>query len=252
MTETPPAPSPEEWQGEPSPLQPGPSEANPWSLSDFFLLFIGQHALSLFAYSVMTAFVPEPSKPTLRYFMVLATLLSNGFLVVLYAFRVRWHHRVPWKDIGWRWPHWKDALRWGITFLVLVFLFNALYQWLLRAFELGRPQQEIAGLFGPGQPLSLKILALLLVSLAAPFAEEVLYRGVLFPATLKYLSPHNAAILSGLLFGAIHFEPRTILPLGFLGYLLCLTYHYTRSLWLCVLLHAINNSLAFALLLIFQ
>ncbi|TNE46961.1 MAG: CPBP family intramembrane metalloprotease [Deltaproteobacteria bacterium] len=226
-----------------------PQDDGTWDMGDFFLLFLVQHTCSFLLYGVLTSFVTEPGKEALRYFMVSATLISNAVLVAFYVIRARLVKRFSWDDLGWRWTTLHNTLYWSVVFFVMVFLFNYVYQALLTYFELGRLTQEIASFFGPDQPFALKALTLFLVVVGAPLAEELLYRGVLFTAMKRVLSPHTAAIAAGLIFGAIHFELRTIIPLGFLGYLLCLTYHYTRSLWLCIALHTLNNALAFAFLL---
>ena len=51
-----------------------------------------------------------------------------------------------------------------------------------------------------------------------------------------------------LVFGGIHVgsaEAAFLLPLGFFGFCLCLLYHRTGSLYPCIALHCVNNSLAF-------
>jgi membrane protease YdiL (CAAX protease family) len=68
----------------------------------------------------------------------------------------------------------------------------------------------------------------------------------------KLFSVQGAAILSGLLFGAAHMEVMTILPLAFLGYLLAMAYHQSRSLWLPIGLHACNNLMALLFLYLVQ
>ena len=50
------------------------------------------------------------------------------------------------------------------------------------------------------------------------------------------------------MFGAIHAPTgiTTVVPLSLLGVAFCLLYEKTRSLWPCVIAHAINNGLALA------
>jgi len=57
------------------------------------------------------------------------------------------------------------------------------------------------------------------------------------------------ALLSGLLFGAIHLQFFKLVQLAILGVILALLFEKTRSLWPPIILHAVNNSLAFAYLL---
>ena len=56
-----------------------------------------------------------------------------------------------------------------------------------------------------------------------------------------------AAILTGTLFGLAHTgsaSSQYLIPLGFLGFVLCLLRWRTRSLYPCMALHSVNNSLA--------
>jgi membrane protease YdiL (CAAX protease family) len=87
-----------------------------------------------------------------------------------------------------------------------------------------------------------------LVSVVAPIAEEFFFRGFFFTALRSWKGLWPAAILTGLVFGAIHLgsaEAAFLLPLGFFGFCLCLLYHRTGSLYPCIALHCVNNSLAF-------
>lgn len=231
------------------PVVPPEPERPSWNLGDFFLFFLLQYIFSFLLYGLFTMFIPSPDKILGRYFTIVATLSGNIFVLLLYGIRARKYKRFSWTELGWRLPSQQNAIFWIAVFFVLVFGFNSVYQILLKWFDLGQPKQEIASFFGPNQPMLLKATTLLLVAIVAPLTEEILYRGVLFSAVAPHIPPHTAAMATGLLFGVIHFEPHTILPLAFLGYLLCLVYHYTRSLWLCVGLHATNNIMAFLILI---
>ena len=51
----------------------------------------------------------------------------------------------------------------------------------------------------------------------------------------------------GLLFGLAHFDsaqPEYLVPLGFLGFVLCIVRWRTGSLYPCMALHSINNCIA--------
>ena len=86
-----------------------------------------------------------------------------------------------------------------------------------------------------------------LVSVVAPIAEEFFFRGFFFTALRSWKGLWPAAILTGLVFGGIHIgsaEAAFLLPLGFFGFCLCLLYYRTGSLYPCIALHCVNNSLA--------
>jgi membrane protease YdiL (CAAX protease family) len=87
-----------------------------------------------------------------------------------------------------------------------------------------------------------------LVAVVAPVAEEFFFRGFFFTALRAWKGLWPAAVITGLVFGAIHLgsaEAVFLLPLAFFGFALCLLYHRTGSLYPCMALHCMNNSLAF-------
>jgi membrane protease YdiL (CAAX protease family) len=94
-----------------------------------------------------------------------------------------------------------------------------------------------------------------LVTLVAPIAEELFFRGFCFTAVRRALGVAGSAIVTGVIFGLIHAggtEPEFLVPLGVLGALLCLLYWRTGSIVPCMVLHAINNSIALGVALEWQ
>lgn len=87
-----------------------------------------------------------------------------------------------------------------------------------------------------------------LVTVVAPIAEELLFRGYMFGALRNWRGPWPAALITGALFGAVHVfgqEAEFLVPLAILGVALCIVRWQTGSLLPCIALHAINNALAF-------
>jgi membrane protease YdiL (CAAX protease family) len=87
-----------------------------------------------------------------------------------------------------------------------------------------------------------------LVCVVAPMAEEFFFRGYFFGALRNWRGVWPAAVITGLVFGGIHVGSAPVgflLPLAFFGFLLCLIYDRTRSLYPCMTLHCVNNSIAF-------
>jgi membrane protease YdiL (CAAX protease family) len=87
-----------------------------------------------------------------------------------------------------------------------------------------------------------------LVAVVAPIAEEFFFRGFFFGALRNWKGPWPAAIITGVVFGAIHLgsaEAAFLLPLAFFGFALCLLRERTGSLYPGIALHCMNNSLAF-------
>jgi membrane protease YdiL (CAAX protease family) len=92
------------------------------------------------------------------------------------------------------------------------------------------------------------IAVMFLVCVMAPVAEEFLFRGLLFTSLRASTGLWPAAIITGIVFGAIHVGSSPVgflVPLAVLGLGLCLIYAWTRSLYPCIALHAVNNAIAF-------
>ena len=64
-----------------------------------------------------------------------------------------------------------------------------------------------------------------LVTVVAPVAEEFLFRGYVFTALRNWRGIWPAAVITGLLFGAVHAggsDAAYLVPLAFFGFVLCL------------------------------
>jgi uncharacterized protein len=99
------------------------------------------------------------------------------------------------------------------------------------------------------------VAASIFVCAIAPMAEEFFFRGFFFGGLRNLriqvlgrdLGPWLAAIVTGILFGLAHTgsaSSQYLIPLGFLGFVLCLVRWRTGSLYPCMALHSANNALA--------
>jgi membrane protease YdiL (CAAX protease family) len=82
------------------------------------------------------------------------------------------------------------------------------------------------------------------VSLLPAFAEELVFRGLWARALAARLGPWPAILLTSLVFGAYHFSLVQLLPTALLGVLVAWASLRSGSLWLAMLVHALNNALA--------
>lgn len=101
---------------------------------------------------------------------------------------------------------------------------------------------------GVDESTLLLVLGALTVCVGAPLVEEFFFRGFFYRALRNWIGVAGGAIATGLVFGAVHFSSSPVehlVPLAVLGVLFCLLYQATGSLYPCIVLHAINNSIAF-------
>lgn len=135
-----------------------------------------------------------------------------------------------WADLGW------------MLLAYLGFLaFAAVY-----SLFVGEPEQEeIADLFGP------VVFQVLLVVVGASIAEEICFRGMLYGGLRTAMGPLAAALLSAGLWGVLHATTglSAVPVLIGLGIALAFLFEKTGSIVPGIILHAINNSLALAILL---
>jgi hypothetical protein len=94
-----------------------------------------------------------------------------------------------------------------------------------------------------------KLLMAVIAAVAAPLAEEVLFRGIIFRALRIKTGFVVAALISGALFGLIHMEPFQAIQLSMLGVVLAWLYDRTGSLWPSIILHATNNLVTLVVML---
>jgi membrane protease YdiL (CAAX protease family) len=85
-------------------------------------------------------------------------------------------------------------------------------------------------------------------TLVAPFTEEGVFRGLLYPALRGRTpgGPFMAAVLVSLLFAGIHGNLLAAVPLFALALVLTWVMESTNSLLACVVVHAVHNGLALA------
>jgi uncharacterized protein len=142
-------------------------------------------------------------------------------------------------------PFKSSAFGWIFVALVTYLILTSIYTVLVDP-----PSEQLpSGLENADQNLLVAIATGMLLIVVAPLAEEIFFRGFLYQAFRNSFGVLPGALLSAVIFGAIHFEFFKLVQLAILGVILALLFEKTRSLWSPIILHAVNNSLAFAYLL---
>jgi membrane protease YdiL (CAAX protease family) len=135
----------------------------------------------------------------------------------------------------------------GIGYYVV----TAVYQSLVHLHGSDKLPQSL----GVGKSTAALAAAAVFVCVVAPIAEEFFFRGFIFGALRhmhvmirgRDIGTWLAAVITGMLFGLAHTgsaASQYLIPLGFLGFVLCLVRWRTGSLYPCMALHSVNNALA--------
>jgi membrane protease YdiL (CAAX protease family) len=132
---------------------------------------------------------------------------------------------------------------WALAAFGAFYVFTFIWSAVLSVTE----NDDLAQELGANDSTTSLIAVTLLVALAAPIAEELFFRGFLFPALWRWKGWIPAAIVSGAVFGLVHAGGTPVVflvPLAVLGFLLCWLYRRTGSLLPGMGVHAFNNALA--------
>lgn len=88
------------------------------------------------------------------------------------------------------------------------------------------------------------VRALLIGAVVPAFAEEVLFRGVLQRSLESVYPVRRAIVITAILFGILHFNPLSLVPLILIGAYLGFLAYYTQSLALPIVAHFLSNAIA--------
>lgn len=86
------------------------------------------------------------------------------------------------------------------------------------------------------------------VIVLAPFAEELLFRGLLYQGLRRRFGIGAGAVASAGLFALAHISPLFFLPIGAFGYILARTFERRGSILANIVAHAVFNAIGYALI----
>jgi membrane protease YdiL (CAAX protease family) len=139
---------------------------------------------------------------------------------------------------------WRRAIGLIVLLLVGFVVFSAIWSVIFH------PKEEtLLKQLGSNEGAALLVLSAALTCVVAPICEELLFRGYIFTTLRSWRGTLPAALITGLVFGGVHYGSAPTLdlvPLAGLGFGLCLLYRFSGSLYPCIVAHSLNNSVAFA------
>ncbi|WOC39943.1 type II CAAX endopeptidase family protein [Polaribacter sp. HL-MS24] len=89
------------------------------------------------------------------------------------------------------------------------------------------------------------VFSFLAIVIAAPIIEELIFRGIILNGLLQKYSPVKSIILSSVLFGIVHLNPWQFVSATIIGIFSGWVYYRTKKLSLSILIHLVNNLIAF-------
>ncbi len=225
----------------------------PWELERFarafvvmmILLYLG---MMLGAFAQHFAGKTSGGHSTFR--TIVATLSFQGAALLFIWCFVR-EHGVGWREAFGFSVNWKMALILGVAvgsiFLPLGQLLQMASATLMTHLNV-KPeiQPAIQALQDTATWTDRVVIGIAAIGLA-PIAEELLFRGILYPGIKQAGFPRAALWGTSLLFACIHWNLPTFVPLLLLAVTLTLLYEKTRNLLAPIAAHALFNALNFAM-----
>jgi membrane protease YdiL (CAAX protease family) len=249
---------------EPATTEPDRPGATPYwiALAAVLIGFAGGIFVTIFVQLIGSAFGSPATNPTPAVNITGDFLFDGAFVASALYFTVPagWmgtsafgYRRIPlWAAPRWRTRAWMRTGVWAVVlsafaYYVLSFSYGAL----VNVHGTDRLPSDLGVKTSTAAAIGVGVF----VCAVAPMAEEFFFRGFLFGVLRRMrvvvggreLGPWLAAVIVGLLFGLAHYDsaqPQFLVPLGFLGFVLCVLRWKTGSLYPCMALHSINNCIA--------
>jgi membrane protease YdiL (CAAX protease family) len=215
----------------------------------FLLICIYGGFFLMWAISRLTGDHEESQNPTLR--MLIALLAFQGAALLLVHFFLREHHLSWAEGFGLKNRPGQALLLGvcvGLVALPLALMLEEISYRALQSLAFHPHEQETVAVLRATAGWSNRLLLGFATIIVAPMAEEIIFRGILYPAIKRAGYPRTAFWGTSILFGLIHVNLETFLPLTFLAIVLVYLYEYTGNLLACITVHCVFNAANFVAL----
>ncbi len=175
-----------------------------------------------------------------------AFLVAQIYVIGFSLLMLRYFFGRDWRRlVALRWPGWQACLLALASTPAFVFLGNLIYAGLRRAMPVSEeavlPGVDVLAQLFQSWPA---LFGVLVIGFGPGIGEELWCRGFLGRGLVGRYGPWVGVLLTSFLFGLIHIEPCQGTMAMIMGLWLHYVYLTTRSLWMPMLLHTVNNSLA--------
>jgi membrane protease YdiL (CAAX protease family) len=179
------------------------------------------------------------------------TVSSEGVLAVITLAGLRALLNAPPSAIGLAALPRPGALAFGVGWGILLVLASNLAEALQNVVFGPHPPQMQAQVLLAHHGAEAFALDFMAVSIAAPFAEETFFRGLIFTGLVQRMQPGYAALFSAAFFAIAHFEKWSALPIFLIGLGLAYVYYTSKSLWVSMTTHATVNTISLVIAYLF-
>lgn len=202
------------------------------------LLLFGLGRIGLIPQTVSRFLVQDSPTAQVGQYLI-ALLLEAGIIGGLVWFRKAQPGDLGLKGFKWRWLIYTVTLY--IFQLIVVYIAYTIVKTIWPVIDV----DQVQDVYPFGHAAWGVWLSFATSVLVAPVVEETLFRGILFGSLTKRFSAVWAALISSIVFGLLHGQTNVIIYTFFLGLILCWLYKRSGSIVPGILLHLLNNIIAF-------
>ena len=178
--------------------------------------------------------------------ILISNILIFAFLVLMVVMIVWWRIKpIQWLGLCWKpWYHvfWIGPSEVLSMWIVLAILQASGYVKFMESITGGNSTQDAVKLLRESTDNLAVGLMAFSAAIVAPIAEEVIFRGYLYPVAKKYSGPWVGMLFSSLVFAAGHGNVPLMLPLFLLGMIMAYSYEKTGSILAPISIHFCFNS----------
>ncbi len=228
-----------------------------WNIVDVIKVFLIVIILPLITFGLIiflsrTGFLPDFMRQTLRNNSEVVGMIYAVLALIAEVTAILWlikKYSLSFGDLGLKKFNPLKAIGYILLALVFFTVMLILVFWFIKIFvpsiDLNQAQENgfEFGKTGVGLWLSFTITVII-----TPIIEEIFFRGIALPATIKKWGWLVGAFSTSMLFGILHAQANVIIYTFILGLILSFLYIRLKSIIPGIILHAINNALAFAVL----
>ena len=255
MDQLPPQPPPPVPQL-PEPIVAPPEKEVPWRAREAIAVALLAFVTAGFLILILIALVtPEgghlagDQKKLVQLGSALTLELAVASWVLLWV-KLRHHVNLSVVGLGYRKGDLGAGVATGMTGWIVAYAAGGAAQLIVRVVTghtPSQPEQLPSGLQGNGI-----VLAFITAGVAAPFAEELFFRGFLYQAFRRWRGVGQAIVLSAAVFAVTHVDPLLIVGIFPLGILLARLFERRRSLGATMTAHMTFNLISLILVFVFK
>jgi membrane protease YdiL (CAAX protease family) len=232
-----------------------PKPWNPDRVALLLMAFIGANLLGVMVVQGYSSALSkeEVNQPINVLVMLAGTLMYQGVTLVMIGVFLRLHQ-----------IKWSDAFGFTTKQIARTLALAALATAIVLPITMALGEVSRLVLEGMGKPAELQesvkalqttetfqqqVYFAIVTIFVAPFVEEVMFRGILYPTIKQFGFPKFALWSTSMFFAISHFNAVAFVPLLFMAVILTFLYETTENLLAPIVTHALFNAANFALLL---